>query len=82
MISRAGAPSLCRAMSGGYRFTAKKTGALRVVPDKDGKEGLDHVADCLQYAALIVHGGMMPYVFQALRPPTRTAPKMPTGGWT
>jgi len=82
MISRAGCPFLCRAMSGGYRFTTKKTGALRVVPDKDGKEGFDHVADCLQYAALIVNGGLMPYVFQMLRPPPTNVVRMPPGAWT
>lgn len=82
MISRAGCPHLCRAMSGGYRFTAKKTGALRVVPDKDDKEGYSHVVDCLQYAALIVHSGMMPYVFQMLRPPPTHVKTMPAAAWT
>lgn len=82
MISRAGCPHLCRAMSGGYRFTAKKTGALRVVPDKDDKEGYSHVADCLQYAALVVHGGLMPYIFQALRPPPTNIRRMPSSAWT
>jgi hypothetical protein len=82
VISRVGAPHLCRAMSGGYRFTAKKTGALRVVPDKDDKEGYSHVADCLQYGCLIVHGGMMPYVFEALRPPPASRPAIPAGAWT
>jgi hypothetical protein len=82
MISRAGCPHLCRAMAGGYRFTSKKTGALRLVPDKDDKEGFSHVADCLQYACLVVHGGMMPYVFQALRPPQVSRPPIPPGAWT
>jgi hypothetical protein len=82
MISRAGCPHLCRAMSGGYRFVAKKTGALRVVPDKDDKEGYSHVADCLQYAALVVHGGLMPYIFNMLRPPKINRPAMPAAGWT
>src|SRR6202012_2372192 len=39
MISAKGCPWLCRAMSGGYRFTKMKTGALRTVPDKTDKEG-------------------------------------------
>lgn len=82
MISRAGCPHLCRAMAGGYRFIAKKTGALRVVPDKDDKEGFSHVADCLQYACLIVHGGMMPYVMQALRPAAAAPPPPHPGAWT
>ncbi len=83
MISKSGCPHLCRAMGGGYRFIAKKTGALRVVPDKDDKEGFSHVADCLQYACLIVHGGMMPYVFRALTPPSRSpGPRMSSRAWT
>jgi hypothetical protein len=83
MISREGCPHLCRAMSGGYRFVAKKgTGAMRWVPDKDDKEGYSHVADCLQYAALVVHGGMMPYVFNMLRPPKVTKPALPSSAWT
>jgi hypothetical protein len=57
MISRAGAPFLCRAMSGGYRFTKHKTGALKTVPEKNDKEGFSHVADDLQYVSLVVHGG-------------------------
>lgn len=82
MISRTGCPLLCRAMSGGYRFVAKKTGALRVVPDKDDKEGFSHVVDDLQYVCLIVHGGLMPYVFQMLRPPPTNVRRMPSAGWT
>lgn len=82
LISRTGCPHLVRAMAGGYRFTAKKTGALRAVPDKDDKEGFSHVADDLQYACLIVHGGMVPYVMQQLRPPPVARPPIPKGGWT
>lgn len=82
MISRAGCPHLCRAMSGGYRFTAKKTGALRIVPDKDDKEGFSHVADCLQYACLVVHGGLMPYIMNALRPAVNMAAPMRAAAWT
>ncbi len=82
-ISREGCPHLCRAMSGGYRFVAKKgTGAMRWVPDKDDKEGFSHVADCLQMAALVVHGQLMPYVMNLLRPPPPQRPPMPAGGWT
>jgi hypothetical protein len=84
MISRAGCPHLVRAMSGGYRYVAQKgTGKMRWVPDKDDKEGFSHVADCLQYAALIVHGGLMPYVFQMLRPaPTNVKPPITAAAWT
>lgn len=81
-ISRAGCPWLCRAMSGGYRFTKNTRGGLRAVPEKDDKEGFSHVADCLQYVALVVHGNMMPYIWQTLRPPGPSRPAMPSGAWT
>jgi len=71
MISRAGAPFLCRAMSGGYRFTKWKTGALKTVPEKQDKEGFSHVADDLQYVSLVVHGGIVPEITRRLRPRTK-----------
>lgn len=83
MISREGCPFLCRAMSGGYRFTKMKTGALRVVPDKSDKEGFSHVADCLQYAALVVHGGLVPEITRRIRPASkRQSNRMSAQGWT
>jgi hypothetical protein len=82
MISRAGAPFLCRAMSGGYRFTKMKTGALRTVPDKTDKEGFSHVSDDLQYAALVVHGGLVPEITRRLRPRTKKRDKVSAAGWT
>jgi hypothetical protein len=83
MISRKGCPFLCRAMSGGYRFTKLKTGALRIVPDKNDKEGFSHVADDLQYVALVVHGGVVPEITRRLRPRTRkTGSRVSAAGWT
>ena len=71
MVSRAGCPFLIRAMAGGYRFTKTKAGALRVVPEKNDKEGFSHVADCLQYAALIAHGNLAIEIARRLRPRSR-----------
>lgn len=90
MISRAGCPWLTRAMTGGYRFANSKQGMMKVVPDKEHgadyqgvKVAFSHVADCLQYGCLVVHGGMMPYVFEALRPPpVNTRPALPPAAWT
>jgi hypothetical protein len=82
MISAAGCPWLCRAMSGGYRFTKMKTGALRTVPDKTDKEGFSHVADDLQYVALVVHGGQVPVIAQRLRPRQRRRPAVSAAAWT
>ena len=83
MISRTGCPFLCRAMSGGYRFTKMKTGALRTVPEKNDKEGFSHVADDLQYVALVVHGGVVPEITRRLRPRIKRAgPKFTSAAWT
>lgn len=83
LICRQRCPMLCRAMAGGYRFTKTKQGALRVVPDKNDKEGFSHVVDCLEYVALVCIGGMMPYIAQRLRPATRAPGTGITPmGWT
>lgn len=82
MISAAGCPFLCRAMGGGYRFTKMKTGALRTIPDKTDKEGFSHVADDLQYVALVVHGGQVPVIAQRLRPRVKRRSLQTAAGWT
>lgn len=83
IINKQRAPWLTRAMSGGYRFTKTKAGALRTVPEKLDKEGFSHVADCLQYVALVVHGGAVDYISQRLRN-TNKKPRapMPARAWT
>ncbi len=68
MVSRAGCPFLIRAMSGGYRFKKTKMGGLRSVPEKDDPEGFSHVADDLQYAALMAHGGLAIEIARRLKP--------------
>ncbi len=82
IINRQGCPWLCRAMSGGYRFTKTKAGALRVVPEKNDKEGFSHVADDLQYVCLVVHGNMVGYITSRLTPRIRTVPNIGSKGWT
>lgn len=70
-------------MSGGYRFIKTKQGALKTVPDKNDPEGFSHVADCLQYAALIVHGGMVDWITTRLSPPKRAPQQRVSAmGWT
>jgi hypothetical protein len=83
IFNRTGCPMLIRAMSGGYRFTKMKGGALRAIPDKNDKEGFSHVADCLQYACLAMGGGIIGEIARRLRP--RMGAKRPTisaAGWT
>jgi hypothetical protein len=83
MINKQGCPLLCRAMSGGYRFTKTKGGALRAVPDKNDKEGFSHVCDDLQYVSLVVHGGIVPEIARRLTPNINARrPVMSAAGWT
>jgi hypothetical protein len=70
-------------MSGGYRFTKTKGGALRAVPDKNDKEGFSHVCDDLQYVSLVVHGGIVPEIARRLTPNINARrPVMSAAGWT
>jgi hypothetical protein len=83
LINRSGCPWLCRAMSGGYRFTKTKQGGLRTVPEKNDKEGFSHIADDLQYVSLVVHGGMIPYITSRLVPKKPSmGPSINARGWT
>jgi len=84
VISAAGCPFLIRAMSGGYRFKKHKDGALRTVPEKFDPEGYSHVADCLQYISLVVHGGLVSEFARRLapRPKFRDRPRVTAAGWT
>jgi hypothetical protein len=90
LINRAGCPWLCRAMAGGYRFAVSKQGGiLRALPDKEAgamlngtKIAFSHIADCLQYAALIVHGGMVDYVARQIAPRRKKAKTISSAGWT
>jgi hypothetical protein len=82
LINREKCPMLVRAMSGGYRFTFAKQGGLKVVPEKLDKEGFSHVADCLQYLALVVHGGLTGYITRQLAPKKRAVSRISPEGWT
>jgi hypothetical protein len=84
VINGRGCPWLVRAMSGGYRFKKHKDGALRSVPEKFDREGFSHIADCLQYICLVVHGGLTSELARRIAPklkrPTRMA--VSAAGWT
>lgn len=84
MINGTNCPWLVRAMSGGYRYKKHKDGGLRTVPEKFDREGFSHVADCLQYMALVVHGGLMTEFARRLTPRPRRAPsaQITPMGWT
>jgi hypothetical protein len=82
-ISAKGCPWLVRAMSGGYRFSRAKQGGLRATPEKLDKEGFSHLADALQYLALVVHGNLMPYFLQRAWPRKKPEQvRISAAGWT
>lgn len=84
LISRRGCPWLVQAMTSGYRYKKHKDGGLRTIPEKFDKEGFSHVADDLQYIALVVHGGLMSEfarrIAPKLKPERRT--RVTAAGWT
>lgn len=83
LINKRKCPMLMRAMSGGYRFKKSPSGGLKPIPEKNDKEGFSHIADCLQYVCLVVHGGMMPVVARVLRPRSNSFIKRITSkAWT
>ena len=84
IINGTGCPWLTRAMSGGYRYKKHKDGGLRTVPEKFDREGFSHVADCLQYMALVVHGGLMTEFARRLTPRIKRPPsqQVTAAGWT
>ena len=81
---RQGCPFLVRAMAGSYRYKKHPAGGLRAIPEKFDAEGASHVADCLQYAALIVSGGLVQEFGRRLIPRTRKQerPRVSAAGWT
>lgn len=86
VINRRGCPKLALAMGGGYRFAKTRDGTIRSIPDKNGSSAeFSHVADCLQYVALVCHGGMVGEIARRLAPrinPVATSPVVSSAGWT
>jgi hypothetical protein len=82
VISRRGAPHLCLAMNGGYRFTKTEGGALRSTPDKNDPQGYSHICDDLQYVCLIVHGGLAEDIARRIAPRTQQQkPRITSAAW-
>jgi hypothetical protein len=84
VINARGCPFLVRAMSGGYRYKRHRDGALRTIPEKFDKEGFSHVADALQYACLVVYGGLVHEYARRLVPRAKRQerPRVSAAGWT
>lgn len=72
-------PKIVRALDGGYRYAKTRQGVRKPTPDKNE---YSHCADALQYACLVVHGGMTGLITSRL---TRSGPKKKApraGAWT
>lgn len=81
LIDEEGCPTLVRAMSGMYRYAKRKNGQLAPLPEKT--HPWSDIADALQYACLVAHGGFSQYVANRLLRPVqrpRTVPNV--RGWT
>lgn len=73
-------PTLIRAMAGGYRFAKTRAGQRKPTPDKNE---FSHIADALQYACLVAHGGMGEMVARhLLRRPRREIKRIGAAAWT
>lgn len=68
LFDRSRCPVLIRAMAGGYRYAKTRDGQRKPKPDKNE---YSHIADCLQYACLVAHGGMSSIITNRIRPVPR-----------
>lgn len=81
LINRRRCPTLCRAMSGMYRYAKRKNGQLAPLPEKS--HPWSDIADALQYACLAAHGGLTDYVANRfVRPVARERRAPSVHGWT
>jgi hypothetical protein len=80
LIDRSRCPTIVQALSGGYRYAKTRDGRRKPSPDKNE---FSHVMDALQYACLVVHGGMNEMVANRMRRRV-SAPRTPisSGAWT
>lgn len=74
------APTLVRGLAGGYKFERSKKGERKAKP---AKNEYSHVADALQYVALVAHGGALSYITSSLTPRRRqNRGGVSAAGWT
>lgn len=80
IVNKQRCPVLVRALNGGYRYSKNKDGVRKPKPDKNE---YSHIADALQYVALIAHGGMIDYITSRITDRKRTPrPKFSAAAWT
>ncbi len=80
VINGPNCPTLVRGMGGGYKYGKTKAGQRKPIPDKNE---FSHVADCLEYVSLTVHGGMIEWIASRLVPRKRQNQfKITPNAWT
>lgn len=80
VINKKECPTLVRALDGGYRYGKTKAGQRKTQPDKNE---FSHVADALQYACMVAHGGLIGEISRRLMPRSASKrPSMSSAAWT
>jgi len=80
LFDRKRCPNIIRAMNGGYRYARTRDGKSKPKPDKNEHS---HIADALQYACLVAHGGMGEMVARRLlRRPVAPRVRITSAAWT
>lgn len=80
IINSTKCPVLVQALGGGYRYGKTKAGMRKPLPDKNE---FSHVADTLEYIALMVHGGMTEWIASRLVHRKRqNLSRVSKAGWT
>lgn len=72
-------PKIVRALDGGYRYAKTRQGVRKPTPDKNE---YSHGIDALQYACLVVHGGMTGLITSRLARATPKKKSPRSRGWT
>jgi hypothetical protein len=75
-------PQLIMALGGRYRFSKTQAGVVKPLPDKS--HPWSDLADCLQYACLVVNAGMVHFIAKRIRPKVKAPLKarVSAAGWT
>lgn len=79
IVDRGRCPTLVRALGGGYRYGRTRSGQRKPAPEKNE---YSHIADALQYACLVAHGGMAGVITQRLRGPRKRQQRASSSAWT
>jgi hypothetical protein len=81
LIDKKRCPRLVQAMNGGYRYAKTKQGQSKPTPEKNE---FSHIADALQYAALVTHAGITGMIMNRLSRPKAAVDRrrVSSAAWT